>query len=254
MAYLSLEKNHNMKSIYLLLVSTLVFFSCNSNQSDQRNTTQNHKSTSVDSSLQDTLTPLKEVEYKPDYDTLLWTDIAHMDSSIFIDMRYATTNNFVEEVMYPCGRCFLRPKAAKSLQLIQDSLKKNGLGIRVFDCYRPLDVQWKLWNKVPDRRYVADPRKGSQHNKGVAVDMTIVDLSTGKDLDMGTDYDYFGGEAWHRATIGFKEPIKSNRLLILSIMQHFGWKKTNSEWWHYSFPMSRKDAPIDSLIWNCPSL
>ncbi len=190
----------------------------------------------------------------PDYDTSAWTELIRLDSTFVLDLRYATDSNFVGETMYDCGRCFLRPAAARSLVEVQDSLRKRGLGLKMFDCYRPLPVQWRLWNKVPDRRYVADPRKGSQHNKGVAVDLTIIELSTGEALDMGTGYDYFGGEAWHRATIGFKEPIRSNRELILSLMESFGWKRTNSEWWHYSYPMSRMEAPIDSMEWKCVGL
>lgn len=188
----------------------------------------------------------------PDYDTTAWTELKRLDSSFVLDLRYATDSNFVGETMYQCGRCFLRPAAALSLAEIQDSLRRRGLGLKLFDCYRPLPVQWRLWNKVPDRRYVADPRKGSQHNKGVAVDLTIIDLTTGEVLDMGTSYDYFGGEAWHRATVGFQEPIRGNRELILSLMEGFGWKRTNSEWWHYSYPMRREIAPIDSMEWNCP--
>ena len=188
----------------------------------------------------------------PDYDTLAWTEVERLDSTLELDLRYATDSNFVGETMYACARCFLRPAAAAKLVEVQDSLRRRGLGLRLFDCYRPLPVQWRLWNKVPDRRYVADPRKGSQHNKGVAVDLTIVDTLTGEALDMGTAYDYFGGEAWHRATVGFPEPVRGNRELILSVMEHFGWRRTNSEWWHYSYPLSRTEAPIDSMEWACP--
>ena len=183
-----------------------------------------------------------------------------LDSSLVLDLRYATDSNFVGEQMYPCGRCFLRPPAALSLKRIQDSLRRYrsaahpaGLALRLFDCYRPHPVQWRLWRKVPDRRYVADPRKGSQHNRGVAVDLTLYDRATGEVLDMGTAYDYFGGEAWHRATVGFAEPIRTNRTYLLATMEHFGWRRTNSEWWHYSYPLSRAAAPIDSMEWACPT-
>ena len=219
-------------------------------------TVEVENSPSVDTFVQ--LSP-KPVVVPPDYDTMAWTELVRLDSTFVLDLRYATDSNFVGEQMYSCGRCFLRPAAAHSLAQIQDSLRNYrseahpaGLGFVLFDCYRPLPVQWRLWNKVPDRRYVADPRKGSQHNKGVAVDLTLVDIATGEALAMGTAYDYFGGEAWHRATVGFDEPIRSNRTYLLELMEGFGWKRTNSEWWHYSYPLSRAVAPIDSMEWACP--
>jgi len=236
--------------LLILLVTSIGFVACNSRSSETVPVDSANAATSIDSIVEE---PTKVIA-PPDYDTLRWTELTRLDSSIVLDLRYATDSNFVGETMYECGRCFLRPAAAKALVNVQDSLRKRGRGLKMFDCYRPLPVQWRLWNKVPDRRYVADPRKGSQHNKGVAVDLTIIDLTTGKALDMGTGYDYFGGEAWHRATVGFKEPIRGNRELILSLMEGFGWKRTNSEWWHYSYPMSRKEAPIDSMEWNCQPL
>ena len=187
----------------------------------------------------------------PDYDTAAWTEVGALDSTIALDLRYATADNFVGEAMYDCGRCFLRPAAARSLVAIHDSLRALGLGLRLFDCYRPLPVQWRLWRRVPDPRYVADPRKGSQHNRGVAVDLTLASLATGEPLDMGTAYDYFGGEAWHRATAGFPEPVRGNRERLVALMEGMGWRRTNSEWWHYSYPLDRAAAPLDSMEWAC---
>ena len=123
------------------------------------------------------------------------------------------------------------------------------MGFKLFDCYRPLGVQRRLWARVPDRRYVADPAKGSQHNRGQAVDLTLVDLATGRPLDMGTPYDFFGGEAWHRATVGFAQPVRANRERILAVMEGLGWVRTDSEWWHYRWPGR---AAIDSMEWACP--
>ena len=179
-----------------------------------------------------------------------WTEVVNLDPTIVLDLRYATDSNFVGERMYTCGRCFLRPGAAKSLVALQGQLRELGLGFKLFDCYRPLDVQWRLWNKVPDRRYVADPRKGSQHNRGVAVDLTLVRLSSGEELDMGTAYDYFGGEAWHRATPGFPSPIRDNREQLLSLMESAGWRRTSSEWWHYSW-REPGGAAIAEEEWAC---
>ena len=236
----------NKQSFYFLFLIGVL--SCTSNTP---NTTVSVKEETDIQILERAAAEVEKLITLPDYDTTAWTELIRLDSSFVLDLRYATDSNFVGEKMYECGRCFLRPAAAISLADVQDSLLKRGLGLKMFDCYRPLPVQWRLWNKVPDRRYVADPRKGSQHNKGVAVDLTIIDLATGDALDMGTAYDYFGGEAWHRATVGFEQPIRGNREMILSLMEGFGWKRTNSEWWHYSFPMSRVEAPIDSMEWRC---
>ncbi len=184
-------------------------------------------------------------------DDAKWTELTDLDPSFVLDLRYATTNNFVGARMYDCGRCYLRRPAAQSLKRIQDSLRTLGLGFKLYDCYRPLSVQWRLWDKVPDRRYVADPRKGSQHNRGVAVDLTLVDLATGRELDMGTAYDFFGKEAWHESTAGFPEPIRGNRARLLGLMEGLGWRRTSSEWWHYSYRMPRGATPIEEDEWAC---
>ena len=174
-----------------------------------------------------------------------------LDPTFVLDLRYASTDNFVGERMYACGRCYLRPPAARALARVQDSLRALGLGLKLYDCYRPRDVQWRLWRKVPDRRYVADPRKGSQHNRGAAVDLTLVDLATGRELDMGTGYDFFGHEAWHAHTPRFGEPIRSNRERLRGVMRALGWRETSSEWWHYAWPMPRGSAPYEDAEWRC---
>ena len=180
-----------------------------------------------------------------------WTELISLDPSFVLDLRYATANNFVEEQMYDCGRCYLLGPAALSLKRLQDSLRTLGLGFKLYDSYRPLSVQWKLWNKVPDRRYVADPRKGSQHNRGVAVDLTLVDLATGEELDMGTAYDFFGREAWHASTPTYPEPIRGNRTQLLTLMEGHNWRRTNSEWWHYSYRLPKSATPIEDDVWAC---
>jgi D-alanyl-D-alanine dipeptidase len=120
-----------------------------------------------------------------------WTEITTLDPTIKLDLRYATSNNFVKEKMYDCGRCFYRTTVADALLKAHKALQKQGYGgLKMYDCYRPRPIQWKLWKKVPDPRYVADPRKGSMHNRGMAADLTIVDKD-GKELDMGTEFRLF---------------------------------------------------------------
>jgi len=196
----------------------------------------------------DPINPGIFVPEAPDYDTTKWTDILLLDSTIRLDIRYATANNFVEEAMYDCARCFLRPEIAKAVVVVHQDLKKRGYGgLKMFDCYRPRPIQWKLWEKVPDPRYVADPRKGSQHNRGGAVDLTIVDQN-GEELAMGTGYDYFGQEAYHNYT-ELPDSVLQNRQLLLSTMETHHFNPTSTEWWHYSY--AKKYYPLSDMLWNC---
>lgn len=191
--------------------------------------------------------PIVEEPVPPDFDTTLWEEVVRLDPSIQLDLRYATENNFVEEKMYDCGRCFLRPDVAKEVVAIHRELQAKGYGLKMFDCYRPRPVQWDLWKKVPDPRYVADPRKGSMHNRGMAVDLTIVD-SLGNELDMGTDFDYFGEEAYHRYDKHSAE-VAASRKLLLSTMEAHQFRPTSTEWWHYSWRPKRWE--LADWLWEC---
>ncbi len=202
----------------------------------------------------DTVSFVKMEEHSPvpiqktlDYDTLQWLDIADLDASILMDLKYATTDNFVKSQMYECGRCFLRPEVAQAIVKIHQDLKSKGYGLKMFDCYRPRPVQWALWEKVPDARYVADPRKGSMHNRGSAVDLTIVDAD-GNELDMGTHFDFFGKEAYHDYT-NLSKTVLDNRKLLKSTMEAFGFRAIRTEWWHYSY--QSKSYELSDMVWNC---
>ena len=184
----------------------------------------------------------------PDYDTTQWTDLADREAGILIDMRYATDSNFVEEKMYPCSRCFLRPAVARAVIAAHRELAGRNMGLKMLDCYRPLPIQWKLWEKVPDRRYVSDPRKGSMHNRGAAVDLTIVD-SQGRELNMGTPYDFFGREAYHTFT-SLSDSILENRRLLKNLMERHQFRSIRTEWWHYSFTGASYE--LSDMVWNCP--
>lgn len=183
----------------------------------------------------------------PDYDTIKWTDMAFLEPSVVIDMRYATTNNFVEEQMYACGRCFLRPEVAKAIVVAHKKLQEQGLGLKMYDCFRPRPIQWKLWNKTPDPRYVSDPRKGSMHNRGAAVDLTIVDKN-GKELDMGTDFDFFGRRAYQTFT-DLPQDILANRKLLRETLAEVGFRHIRTEWWHYAF--TKKRYALSDMLWEC---
>jgi zinc D-Ala-D-Ala dipeptidase len=150
------------------------------------------------------------------------------------DLRYAGTNNFIQVQVYPDGtsETFLRLPAVKALAKVQQQLNKKGLGLKIFDAYRPYSITVKFWELVKDERYVAHPAKGSGHNRGVAIDVTIIHLQNGKELNMGTGFDNFSDSAHH----SFKKlpnEVLQNRLLLKNIMEKNGFKALDTEWWHY---------------------
>ncbi|KAA3610417.1 MAG: peptidase M15 [Calditrichaeota bacterium] len=158
-------------------------------------------------------------------------EVTKINPNIILDIRYATENNFLKEIVYPEARCFMRYKAAVKLDSIQKELETIGLGLKIFDGYRPLSVQKKMWEVYPDDRYVANPKNGSRHNRGAAVDLTLVD-SLGNDLKMPTDYDSFSEKA-HHSFISPDKEIMRNRWILKTIMQKYGFKTLKTEWWHY---------------------
>ncbi len=181
------------------------------------------------------------------FDTSAWIELVTIEPGIALDIKYATTDNFVKEQLYDCPRCFLRSDVAFAVRNVHRELRRKGYGLKMFDCYRPLPVQWKLWNKVPDPRYVADPRKGSMHNRGSAVDLTLVDAK-GNELDMGTAFDFFGKEAYHDYTDLPKEVLERRTLLKDTMAKH-GFRSTRTEWWHYSY--AKRSYPISKMEWPC---
>ena len=162
------------------------------------------------------------------------TNLKQKIPSLVLDLRYATTNNFMQEKLYPpITTTWLRKPAADSLAIIQQQLNQMGLGLKIFDAYRPYAITEKMWEPVKDDRYAADPRKGSGHNRGIAVDLTLVILKTGVELNMGTGFDNFTDTA-HHAFTNLPEDILQNRLLLKKIMEQHGFKALDTEWWHYS--------------------
>ena len=164
------------------------------------------------------------------------TDLQKKIPWLLLDLRYATDNNFMRMRLYPkINTTYLRKTAADSLIIVQKDLNGRGLGLKIFDAYRPYSVTERMWEPIKDDRYVADPKKGSNHNRGVAVDLTIIDLKTGKELNMGTGFDNFSDTAHHTFT-GLPEEILQNRLLLKKVMESHGFKAFDTEWWHYSLP------------------
>ena len=164
------------------------------------------------------------------------------------DMKYATEDNFLKAKVYDCAECFLRLKTVKALVKANTKFMRKGYRIQLFDCYRPLDIQKRMWKIVSNPEYVADPAKGSIHNRGGAVDITIVDAD-GKELDMGTSFDFFGPEAGHYFD-NLPDEVKENRLLLKRIMQKSGFVSFDSEWWHYNLKNASKEK-VSNTKWLC---
>jgi len=171
----------------------------------------------------------------------IMVNITEHIKDIVLDLRYASVNNFMHREMYPANTSFtfLRLPAEKALQQVQQTLQKKGLGLKIFDAYRPFDVTKKFWDLVHDERYVANPAKGSGHNRGIAVDLTIIDSKTKQELDMGTGFDDFTDSA-HPSFTSFPEKVIANRKLLKETMQQYGFKLFETEWWHYSWPDPEK--------------
>ncbi|HWR33213.1 MAG TPA: M15 family metallopeptidase, partial [Chitinophagaceae bacterium] len=165
---------------------------------------------------------------------------------VLYDLRYASTNNFMHRVMYPnkTKNTFMRMPAVLALQKVQKELNEIGFGLKIFDAYRPYSVTEKFWELVHDERYVANPSKGSGHNRGIAVDLTIINLNTGKELDMGTDFDNFTDTA-HQTFTNLSEEILQNRGLLRSMMEKNGFKALDTEWWHYYLSDGNKFEILD---------
>jgi zinc D-Ala-D-Ala dipeptidase len=153
---------------------------------------------------------------------------------IKLDLRYASENNFMHRQMYAKGtsQTYLRLPAAIALKAIQQELQKDGLALKIFDAYRPYAVTLLFWELVNDERYVANPAKGSGHNRGIAVDLTIIDQKTGVELDMGTGFDNFTDTA-HQSFTALPDNIIKNRKLLRTVMEKYRFVPLETEWWHY---------------------
>lgn len=153
---------------------------------------------------------------------------------LVLDIRYATKNNFVGVPLYSEAKCFLQEGTARKLVKVVEKLKLTlMLGIKIFDGYRPLSVQRALWEICPDPRYVADPAEGSKHNRGSAVDLTLIDLRGGEEMEMGTDFDDFTEKAHYDFVGDLLKTAISNRRILREMMMEYGFQPIETEWWHF---------------------
>lgn len=187
-------------------------------------------------------------EVKQEIADTTFVNLKDFSQDFIYDMKYATEDNFLKSKVYDCAECLLRFKTVQALIAANTEFKKKGFKIKLYDCYRPLSIQKKMWEIVSNPEYVADPKKGSIHNRGGAVDISLVD-SNGKEVDMGTPFDFFGIQASHNYT-QLPNKVKANRKFLKKIMIKNGFNSFDSEWWHYNLKAGLKDK-VSNQKWNC---
>jgi D-alanyl-D-alanine dipeptidase len=227
------------KILYVFVIATL--FSCKTKYYD--------KSIVVASS---TMNSIENKEVVSNNNKIVkdtsFVNLKEYSNDFVYDLKYATGDNFLKTKVYDCAECYLRYKTAKALIKANSKFMKLGYKIKLYDCYRPLDVQKKMWAIVSNPNYVANPSKGSIHNRGGAIDISLVD-NNGKELDMGTSFDFFGPEASHDYR-NFSKEILENRALFKRIMINNKFQSFDSEWWHYNLKNAKLD-PISNFKWEC---
>ena len=234
------EINLNVMKINIIsFVALLLLFSCKVKSQNSENKYATNKD-SISTGLHS-----KEISVLND---TTFVNLKHYSKDFVYDMKYATADNFLKEKVYDCAECYIRLKTVKALIEANNEFIKLGFKIKLYDCYRPLDVQKKMWAIVPNPSYVANPAKGSIHNKGGAVDISLVDFS-GNELDMGTKFDHFGQEAGHNY-LKLSNNILENRKLLKSIMLKFKFNSFDSEWWHYNLQSALNDK-VSNEKWKC---
>ncbi|WKK78862.2 M15 family metallopeptidase [Marivirga arenosa] len=220
------------KIITILFSSALFLLSCHQEKKNEKTTDNQHISVQQEESAAtykvQTLIAMEELADSA------FVNLREVSDSFQYDMRYATANNFLGKKVYDCDNCWLRARTVRALIKANRDFIKNGYQIQFYDCFRPRAVQYKMWEVMPDGRYVANPKSGSIHNRGDAVDITLVNISTKEELKMGTDFDYFGKEA-HYEYDQLADQVQENRRLLRTIMEKHGFKGIRTEWWHFSY-------------------
>ena len=168
---------------------------------------------------------------------------------IVLNIAYATTNNFTGKPVYKHGGCYLHKEAEKCLKKAIALANVLGYKFKIFDAFRPSEAQWILWNHTSKPEFLADPRRGSPHSRGIAVDLTLIDRM-GRELDMGTSFDTFSRKS-HHGSFNVSPDAQRNRHLLMGIMTTAGWDFYRNEWWHYQL-FNSKDYPLlsDSILRN----
>lgn len=243
-----------IRNILIIYIFSILFYGCKENPSKEKKSEQIFENFMEDIDSVPQKQPLDSYRSQKSFRTFegladtTFVRLADFSDGFAYDLRYATKNNFLKEKVYDCAECYTRTKTAKALIAANSDFNDKGVRIKFFDCYRPNSVQYKMWEIVPNPQYVANPDKGSIHNKGGAVDITLETLD-GEELDMGTDFDYFGKRAYHDMT-DLPQKILDNRKLLKKTMEKHGFWSIRTEWWHYNLAAASNDKVAD-FKWEC---
>jgi len=180
-------------------------------------------------------------------------EITPASHDIVLDLAYATPGNFTGKPVYARAACYLHAEAEKCLRRAVDLAAAQGYRLKIFDAFRPSEAQWVLWNHTPDPDFLADPRRGSPHSRGVAVDLTLIGADDGAELPMGTGFDAFTPLSHHGST-GVPAEDQRNRSILLGIMSAAGWDFYMNEWWHYQLFDSRGYPVLDDAVLTEPMM
>jgi len=172
------------------------------------------------------------------------TDASREVPGLILDLRYATPDNFLKQKVYPDGaRCLLLPDTTERLRRVARALEKQGYRLRVYDCFRPRSVQFQMWKILPVPGYVADPYKGSNHNRGAAVDITLAQRDGGR-VEMPTEFDAFTPAA-HQGYDGGTAASRAHREILREAMTAEGFVPNRMEWWHFDLPRASRYPVLD---------
>ena len=203
-------------------------------------------------SLQTVAQPLVVIQQTSEYKKEMLADdqkqlinLQQLIPTLRIDLRYATKENFTGEKLYTGPTvALMRVPAAKALMKVQQQLALQGFGLKIWDAYRPHRATRRMWTLIQDERYVSNPSKGSGHNRGLAIDVTLTDLKSGATLDMGTSFDHFSDTA-HHGFMQLPAAVLKHRTILKQTMEQHGFKALETEWWHYAWPNDRNYQVLD---------
>jgi D-alanyl-D-alanine dipeptidase len=179
-------------------------------------------------------------------------EITESSHDVAIDLRYATADNLTSRPIYARAACYLNPEAEALLRRSVDLARSLGFRLKIFDAFRPAEAQWRLWNTRPDPEFLADPRRGSPHSRGAAIDLGLLD-ETGQLLDMGTGFDEFSPLS-HHAVTAIPVAAQRHRLILLGLMTAAGWDFYRNEWWHYQLFQPRRFPVLSDTVLDQPMM
>ncbi len=215
-----------LKSLVILILALIVMGSCATKQkSEEKRNPYNLPLVTAINEYK------KHVQENPEMELV---DLEKVIPTVVLDIRYATEKNFTGEVIYKAPKAFARKPVAEALKQVQDSLAAHNLGLLIYDAYRPYAATLRFYEVYPDTEFVADPKHGSRHNRGCAIDLSLVDLQTGKEIPMPSEFDDFSKKA-RPDYDNLSEEVKANRAFLFNIMDRFGFHHISSEWWHFDY-------------------